>query len=313
MPTPANSGGGSKSKSSAQVFAIEKDVSLQTDADKLLILRSALRDDKGNDKNVFQELSKFAKYNKNGIAATLQYFPAGSLPRDLFKAAFQMSKSNVKQIYEDIGYGWDTDEKRNEYREPESRFLFARQNTEDGSSGPVLAFVHFKFSLQGEVVNEMEGEPALLVFDLQVLPSAQRKGLGKFLMMMTELIARKQKMRWLMFPLVKGNDKAVPFLTKSLKGFAVDTEYGEDEVQAIYSKALFAAPKPAKAATKTLAPAESKTAEPAKRAAAASTAATTAATAAATTTTTKAAATTSTEVVSTKATKSAPTADQVAA
>lgn len=86
------------------------------------------------------------------------------------------------------------------------RFLFVRKVGEDGTPAKPVGYVHFKFSLQvtlhetwcvwiflspssipfwpfandrcsethkhhrqGEVVNEMEGEPALLVFDIEVI------------------------------------------------------------------------------------------------------------------------------------------------
>lgn len=74
----------------------------------------------------------------------------------------------------------------------------------------------------------------------QLEPEFQRKGLGKFIMTIVELIARKQRMQHMMIPLVKGNPAAFDFIIKKIRGFAVDAEYGEDETQSILSKSLAA-------------------------------------------------------------------------
>lgn len=41
-------------------------------------------------------------------------------------------------------------------------------------------------------------------FEVQLDPSVQRKGLGRFLMQLGELIARKHRMQWLMLTVFKG-------------------------------------------------------------------------------------------------------------
>ena len=54
---------------------------------------------------------------------------------------------------------------------------------EDGAEEPV-AFTHFRF--------EFEGAAAVLyVWELQLTEPVQRKGLGKFIMQLLELIGRK--------------------------------------------------------------------------------------------------------------------------
>jgi hypothetical protein len=79
----------------------------------------------------------------------------------------------------------------------------------------------------------------MMVLDLQVKAVAQRKGLAKYMMTLMELVARKENMHRITVPLVKGNAKGEAFW-KSMNGFAVDEEYGEDETQAIFSKNITA-------------------------------------------------------------------------
>lgn len=61
----------------------------------------------------------------------------------------------------------------------------------------MLGYLQFRFSFQGEFLNEMSGKPSLFVWDLQVLPEVQRHGLGKHLLTVAELVARQQKMYFL--------------------------------------------------------------------------------------------------------------------
>lgn len=50
--------------------------------------------------------------------------------------------------------------------------------------GSMIGFVHYRFIVEEEL-------PVLYVYELQLEPHVQGKGLGKFLMQLIELIARK--------------------------------------------------------------------------------------------------------------------------
>jgi len=58
-----------------------------------------------------------------------------------------------------------------------------------------VGYVHFRFSMDGELRGEMSGAPALWVFNFQLEPALQRKGLGRHIMSLLELIARKHSMQ----------------------------------------------------------------------------------------------------------------------
>lgn len=53
-----------------------------------------------------------------------------------------------------------------------------------GEKGSMIGFVHYRFIVEEEL-------PVLYVYELQLEPRVQGKGLGKFLMQLIELIARK--------------------------------------------------------------------------------------------------------------------------
>lgn len=91
------------------------------------------------------------------------------------------------------GSEWPTEEKvkRREMVAPEARYIFVREGEPPNASAtedkaPIVGFVHYRFTLEEEV-------PVLYVYELQLEPRLQRKGLGKFLMQLIELIARKVK------------------------------------------------------------------------------------------------------------------------
>lgn len=103
------------------------------------------------------------------------------------------------------GHEWPAEEKvkRREMVAPEAQYIFVRRtpktNTNEtllnaegeimfahwmGDGDPVVGFVHYRFVIEEEI-------PVVYVYELQLEPCVQGKGLGKFLMQLIELIARK--------------------------------------------------------------------------------------------------------------------------
>lgn len=103
------------------------------------------------------------------------------------------------------GPEWPIEEKvkRREMVAPEARYIFVRESpysspklnpvkTNDegnstqwmGGRDRVVGFVHYRFIVEEDI-------PVTYVYELQLEKCAQGKGLGKFLMQLTELIARK--------------------------------------------------------------------------------------------------------------------------
>lgn len=85
----------------------------------------------------------------------------------------------------------EEDMKRWEMKSAEARYIFVRNNSNESHSSaasghvvPIVAFVHFRFGLEHEV-------PVLYIYETQLEKSVQGKGLGKYLMQLLELVARK--------------------------------------------------------------------------------------------------------------------------
>ncbi|KAJ6835879.1 N-alpha-acetyltransferase 40 [Iris pallida] len=89
-------------------------------------------------------------------------------------------------------------------------------NDKMGDDGDrVVGFVHYRFIVEEDI-------PVIYVYELQLESCVQGKGLGKFLMQLIELIARKNRMGAVMLTVQKANVLAMSFYTSKLR-YAVST------------------------------------------------------------------------------------------
>ncbi|ESW24628.1 hypothetical protein PHAVU_004G146400 [Phaseolus vulgaris] len=78
------------------------------------------------------------------------------------------------------------------------------------NSGPLVGFVQYRFVSEEEI-------PVLYVYELQLEPRVQGKGLGKFLMQLLEFMAQKNCMSAVMLTVQKANVLAVDFYISKLR------------------------------------------------------------------------------------------------
>ncbi|KAL3335714.1 hypothetical protein AABB24_031770 [Solanum stoloniferum] len=76
--------------------------------------------------------------------------------------------------------------------------------------GHLVAFVHYRFTIEEEI-------PVLYVYELQLEHRVQGKGLGKFLMVLLELIAQKSNMSAVVLTVQKANMIAMNFYRNKLR------------------------------------------------------------------------------------------------
>ncbi len=88
--------------------------------------------------------------------------------------------------------------------------------------GAAVGFVHFRFTVQGEVIDQMAGDPSLHIYDIHIEEPSQRKGLGKHLLLILELVARREKMKLLSLPVQLGDSETTEWIRHIGKGWAVD-------------------------------------------------------------------------------------------
>jgi GNAT superfamily N-acetyltransferase len=215
--------GGGKSTSSGKDVVIKKSKAMQTKAinENILKLRAALFDDQGKDKNILEGIAaSFLNYDRNGLSVNISFSP--KLTKDELDWAFSLSQDNMEEIYDASGYGWDDEDKERELTEQGARFLLIKDNATHELKG----YIHFRFTVQGEVVDQMVGQPCLYVMDMHLVEDVQRKGLGKHLLVILELIARRQQMSRVTFPIYIGDEKTKAWLAKQGKGYESDESFG---------------------------------------------------------------------------------------
>jgi ribosomal protein S18 acetylase RimI-like enzyme len=188
--------------------------------------RAAMFGPDGVPRDVLADLKPFAKYERNGADLEL-FFTSPEHPSwtpELAKFVFDLTKANMQALYDAApDWGWKEGKKRSELLASETRYVIARNRAD---STP-LAFVSFQFMMEGAF-------DVLYVWELQLAPELQRKGVGKHLMQTCELVARKAGMQLCMLTVLKNNDAALSFYSTKLK-YEVDmTSPSVNDVEACY-------------------------------------------------------------------------------
>ncbi|CAL9031757.1 unnamed protein product [Prunus brigantina] len=174
------------------------------------------------EKDYLSAFPAFRHYQISGLSAFLESGRGDKLSSPVKQFIQNLLKANMEGPY---GSEWPAEEKvkRREMVAPEARYVFVR-NASNASSGeflttserektsascveergPIVGFVHFRFVIEEEL-------PVLYVYELQLEPRVQGKGLGKFLMQLIELIACKNHMGAVVLTVQKANSAAMNF------------------------------------------------------------------------------------------------------
>jgi len=165
---------------------------------------------KANDQeNPLSVLPSFQKYNRKGLDVTFQTTRATDLNDEMKVWIFKLLESNMKSLYEESDWGWSEVNKKKEMLEDNAWYLIAKD-----SEGNPVAFSHFRFDMDFD-------DDVLYCYEIQLEPSFRRKGLGKLMMKMLELIMLKADMVKIMLTVFKHNADAVKFFKECLR-FDVD-------------------------------------------------------------------------------------------
>ncbi|XP_077901895.1 N-alpha-acetyltransferase 40 isoform X3 [Ictidomys tridecemlineatus] len=115
----------------------------------------------------------------------------------------------MQTMYEQSEWGWKDREKREEMTDDRAWYLIAWEN----SSVPV-AFSHFRFDVEC-------GDEVLYCYEVQLESKVRRKGLGKFLIQILQLMANSTQMKKVMLTVFKHNHGAYQFFREALQ-FEID-------------------------------------------------------------------------------------------
>ena len=161
----------------------------------------AANEAEGEPRNVIAAMGALLSFNKGGVSATLSFTTPAIWPADVLPFVFELTKHNMRASYDAApGWTWNDSAKRAELSDPDNRFIVVREK----ESGSPVAFASFRFVLEGDA-------EALYIFELQLSDAVQRRGLGKHLMIILELVARQQRMHKVVLTVLKANAAAVRF------------------------------------------------------------------------------------------------------
>jgi len=154
----------------------------------------------------------FTVYNKNGLNLHLETVRAPELPDETKMWAFELVKTTMKPLYDDA-YGEDPDMeaefgwkvKKEELWSNHAWYMLAR--TEEGRA---VAFSHFRYDINCE-------DEVLYCYEIQVEEGFRRKGLGRFMMKVLEMLCLKADMLKLMVTIFKKDVPQAEFFKKALK------------------------------------------------------------------------------------------------
>ncbi|XP_066322735.1 uncharacterized protein [Miscanthus floridulus] len=176
-------------------------------------------------KDHLEQFPAFHKYQKNGLSVYMESGRGDQLTLPTRKYIQNLLKVNMEKPY---GPEWPSEEKikRREMVAPEARYILTKQYSngfipensmkQDAEAehmhaacteSCLLGFVHYRFVVEEEL-------PVVYVYELQMEPSAQGKGLGKFMIQLVEQIACKNQMGAVMLTVQKANTLAMDFYTK---------------------------------------------------------------------------------------------------
>jgi|UniRef100_K3X7A4 ribosomal protein S18 acetylase RimI-like enzyme len=164
--------------------------------------------------DVLVDFPAFTSFARNGVDARIANVHASQLDDATRNEIVALFEANMQQQYEASDWGYDAAAKRQELFEPEARYLVAYDNADSGGNEAIAGFVHFRFVDDDDV-------EVLYVYEIQVAARMQRKGLGKFLMQILLLVARRQRMKLVVLTVFKANAPAMAFYRDKM-GFAVD-------------------------------------------------------------------------------------------
>jgi len=185
------------------------------------------------------QLPAFQKFSRNDLDLRVECKQAAHLSEEQFDETFALLENNMKSMYEASSWGWNEKEKKQEMREDNARYLLVYDptTTTATSSESLVAMCHFRFDVDDDV-------EVLYCYEVQLHHSVRRKGLGKFLMQILELMGVKSKMKKVVLTVFKHNTNAVHFFTQKMKYTVDDTspQYMDEDTEnydyEIYSKLL---------------------------------------------------------------------------
>uniref|UniRef100_A0AAV1URI9 N-alpha-acetyltransferase 40 n=1 Tax=Peronospora matthiolae TaxID=2874970 RepID=A0AAV1URI9_9STRA len=166
--------------------------------------------------DVTADFPTFIYFTRTEISVSI----CGSQSKDLSEVTREgiaaLFEKNMELLYQASNWGYESRAKREELFADEARYLLVYDESIQALHPlkPLVGFVHFRFL-------DDDGALVLYLYEVQLAAKVQRQGLGKFLMTLLLLVAKKHGMELLVLTVFKRNTGAMRFYTERM-GFEID-------------------------------------------------------------------------------------------
>ncbi|CAI5743092.1 unnamed protein product [Peronospora destructor] len=162
------------------------------------------------------DFQTFSHYTCNGVNVSIRGSQSKDLSEVTRESVVALFENNMKTLYQTSDWGYNSAAKRTELFEDEARYLLVYDESDLVSNclKSLVGFAHFRFV-------ENDGDLVLYLYEIQLAATVQRHGLGKFLMQLLLLVAKKQGMELVVLTVFKINTRAMKFYREQL-GFEID-------------------------------------------------------------------------------------------
>ncbi|KAJ3873880.1 acyl-CoA N-acyltransferase [Lentinula edodes] len=143
-------------------------------------------------------------------AYTCTFRLANELSESMRAKIWELINGNMSELCANSSLGWNALDKQQELFDPLARYIILNPV---GQSDQIAGYSVLRFEHEAE-------EDILYCYELQISPLHQRKGLGKFLMKLLQVIGRRTKMEKIMLTVLDNNSAANDFYATI--GFQLD-------------------------------------------------------------------------------------------
>jgi len=172
------------------------------EVERLINARAQLVKDANNTEDLLENLPSFSKYDKNGVNVVFSTERLSQLDQPTKDWMTDMISRN-----QDEKKNKKHGDKTEEMFDDRSWYLVVRDMDHDGG---LVGFSHFRFDMDNN-------QEVVFVNEIQLEESVRRKGLGKFMMQVLEIVAFKADMRKIVVAVFKQDQLVEKFFKECLK------------------------------------------------------------------------------------------------
>jgi len=170
--------------------------------------------------NPLLPFSAFQNYDRNSLKISVSCHRVTTLPVQTTNWIFDLTKRNMQTLYDTCEWGWKDKDKQQELTEDTAWYLLC--NDDENKN---VAFVHFRFDLDDDI-------EVLYLYEIQMEKEVRRKGLGKFLVTILTLMAKKYEMQKVMCTVFTHNHDSMSFFKECCR-FEVDETSPEFQLESL--------------------------------------------------------------------------------